>query len=58
MDFLSNLFSKDKTHEFLEACRLGLVENVEKFLKSNKVDINSQDEYGNTALILCDKYGA
>ena len=48
MAFLSNLFGKDNTHEFLNACRLGQIENVERFLKSNQIDINSQDEYGKT----------
>ncbi len=51
IDIRSNLFGKDENHEFLNACRLGQIEKVERFLKSNKIDINSQDEYGKTALI-------
>ena len=57
MAFLSNLFGKDNTHEFLNACRLGQIENVERFLKSNQIDINSQDEYGKTALICATDMG-
>ena len=57
MDFRSNLFGKDENHEFLNACRLGQIEKVERFLKSNKIDINSQDEYGKTALICATDMG-
>ena len=57
MAFLSNLFGKDNNHEFLNACRLGQIENVERFLKSNQIDINSQDEYGKTALICATDLG-
>src|SRR5690606_38770213 len=51
MGFVSNLFGKDETQKFLDACKFGQTENVEKLLKSNKVEINSLDAYGNAALI-------
>jgi ankyrin repeat protein len=50
MDFLSNLFGTDKT-KFLNACRLGQIETVERFIKSNKFDINSKNEVGKTGLM-------
>ena len=46
MGFISNLFGKDKTKNFLEACKHGQTENVEKLLKSGKIGVNLQDAYG------------
>ena len=51
MGFISNLFGKDKTKNFLEACKHGQTENVEKLLKSGKIGVNLQDAYGKTGLI-------
>ena len=39
MDFISNLFGRDKNQSFLEASKQGQTENVEKLLRSNKLTL-------------------
>ena len=57
MDFISNLFGRDKNQGFIDACKLGKIGDVEKLIKNDKVDVNSQNAYGKTGLICAANLG-